>query len=110
MTRWIPYPLSSFALAAMWLLLNGTLAPGQVALAACVGIGGDPARQVGDPFGDAGRVQVEEALVASGPLDEKAAGDYFAAFELERAGIVPGRGRWADQANAPDWRIPARMP
>jgi multicomponent K+:H+ antiporter subunit E len=32
MTRWLPFPLLSTCLLAMWLLLNQTIAPGQVLL------------------------------------------------------------------------------
>jgi multicomponent K+:H+ antiporter subunit E len=38
MKRLLPYPLASLALAALWLLLNGSLSPGQVLLAALLGI------------------------------------------------------------------------
>ncbi|MDB5915274.1 MAG: phaE [Ramlibacter sp.] len=37
MRRWFPAPVLSLALFAMWLLLNGSLAPGQLLLAALVG-------------------------------------------------------------------------
>jgi multicomponent K+:H+ antiporter subunit E len=40
MKRWLPYPLVSLALLAMWLLLNRTLAPGQVLLGALLALGG----------------------------------------------------------------------
>lgn len=40
MKRWLPYPLLSFWLLVMWLLLNRTLAPGQVLLGAALGLGG----------------------------------------------------------------------
>jgi multicomponent K+:H+ antiporter subunit E len=38
--RWLPYPLLSIALLAMWLLLNQTLWPGHVLLGAALGVGG----------------------------------------------------------------------
>lgn len=37
MTRWLPFPLLSFALAAMWLMLNGTLEAAHLLLAALLG-------------------------------------------------------------------------
>jgi multicomponent K+:H+ antiporter subunit E len=40
MNRWLPYPLLSLSLLAMWLLLNRTLAPGQVLLGALLALGG----------------------------------------------------------------------
>ncbi|HEX2199112.1 MAG TPA: Na+/H+ antiporter subunit E [Burkholderiales bacterium] len=40
MSRWLPYPLLSLSLLAMWLLLNRTLAPGQVLLGALLALGG----------------------------------------------------------------------
>ncbi|HEX6321355.1 MAG TPA: Na+/H+ antiporter subunit E [Burkholderiales bacterium] len=40
MSRWLPYPLLSLFLLAMWLLLNRTLAPGQVLLGAALALGG----------------------------------------------------------------------
>lgn len=40
MNRWLPYPLLSLSLLAMWLLLNRTLAPGQVLLGAALALGG----------------------------------------------------------------------
>lgn len=40
MSRWLPYPLLSLSLLAMWLLLNRTLAPGQVLLGAALALGG----------------------------------------------------------------------
>lgn len=40
MTRWLPYPLLALWLLAMWLLLNGTLDPGQVLLGAAFALGG----------------------------------------------------------------------
>ena len=38
MKRWLPSPVLSLALAAMWLLLNRSLAPGHLLLAALVGV------------------------------------------------------------------------
>lgn len=38
MKRWLPSPLLSMALAAMWLLLNRSMAPGHLLLAALVGV------------------------------------------------------------------------
>jgi multicomponent K+:H+ antiporter subunit E len=38
--RWLPYPLLSLALLAMWLLLNRTLSPGHLLLGALLGLGG----------------------------------------------------------------------
>src|SRR3546814_6387520 len=40
MTRWLPYPLLSLALLALWLLLNQSLTPGQIILGVVLGIGG----------------------------------------------------------------------
>lgn len=40
MSRWLPYPLFSACLAAMWLVLEGSAAPAQVALGALLGAGG----------------------------------------------------------------------
>lgn len=40
MSRWLPYPLLSLALLALWLLLNQSLTPGQVILGVVLGIGG----------------------------------------------------------------------
>lgn len=39
MRRWLPYPALSAFLAATWLVLNQSLAPGQVALAVLLGLG-----------------------------------------------------------------------
>jgi len=38
MTRWLPYPLLTLALLAMWLLLNQSLAPGQLILGTAVAV------------------------------------------------------------------------
>ncbi|MGQ0752810.1 MAG: Na+/H+ antiporter subunit E [Betaproteobacteria bacterium] len=40
MKRWVPFPLFSLALLAVWLVLNETAAPGQVLLGAALAIGG----------------------------------------------------------------------
>src|SRR3546814_20186647 len=40
MTRWRPYPLLPLALLVLWLLLNQSLAPGQIMLGVVLGIGG----------------------------------------------------------------------
>jgi multicomponent K+:H+ antiporter subunit E len=40
MTRWLPFPVFSLCLLAMWLLLNTTLAPGHVLLGAALGVAG----------------------------------------------------------------------
>jgi multicomponent K+:H+ antiporter subunit E len=40
MKRWLPYPLFSFALLAMWLVLAGSASPGHVLIGAAVGAGG----------------------------------------------------------------------
>jgi multicomponent K+:H+ antiporter subunit E len=40
MTRWLPYPLISLGILLMWLLLNGTLATGQVLIGCALGLGG----------------------------------------------------------------------
>ncbi|HEY5762707.1 MAG TPA: Na+/H+ antiporter subunit E [Rhodocyclaceae bacterium] len=54
MTRWFPAPFLSLALAALWLVLNNTLAAGQLLLALLVGwavpllfvsLGGGPGRE-----------------------------------------------------------------
>lgn len=37
--RWLPRPFASLALAALWLALNGSLAPGHLAIAVAVGLG-----------------------------------------------------------------------
>lgn len=39
MRRWLPYPALSAFLAAIWLLLNQSLAPGHFVLAALLGLG-----------------------------------------------------------------------
>ena len=40
MTRWLPFPLFSLCLLALWLVLNETLYPGHVLLGAAVGVAG----------------------------------------------------------------------
>ncbi|HEX6266527.1 MAG TPA: Na+/H+ antiporter subunit E [Burkholderiales bacterium] len=40
MRRWLPYPLLSFWLLVMWLLLNRSLAPGHLVLGALLALGG----------------------------------------------------------------------
>lgn len=40
MSRWFPFPLFSISLAGMWLVLNGSVAAGHVALGAALGIAG----------------------------------------------------------------------
>lgn len=40
MMRWLPFPFLSIFIAAIWLLLNQTLATGHIALGICFGIGG----------------------------------------------------------------------
>lgn len=40
MKRWLPFPLFSLALAAMWLMLNGSLEPAHLLLALALGWGG----------------------------------------------------------------------
>lgn len=40
MRRWLPFPLISLALLALWLLLNQSLAPGHLIFGACLAIGG----------------------------------------------------------------------
>ena len=40
MKRWLPFPLLSAALLAMWLLLNQTLAPAHVLLGSLLALGG----------------------------------------------------------------------
>jgi multicomponent K+:H+ antiporter subunit E len=40
MKSWLPYPVLSLSLAAMWLLLNATLDPGQALLGVALGTGG----------------------------------------------------------------------
>lgn len=37
MTRWLPHPLLTLLLAAIWLLLNNSLAPGQILLGLLLG-------------------------------------------------------------------------
>jgi multicomponent K+:H+ antiporter subunit E len=39
MRRWLPFPLLTVALLAMWLLLNGSLAPGTIVLGSAVALG-----------------------------------------------------------------------
>lgn len=43
MTRWLPYPLLSFSLLAMWLVLNQTLAPAHLLLGAALAFAGGKA-------------------------------------------------------------------
>lgn len=43
MTRWLPYPLLSFSLLGMWLVLNETLAPAHVLLGAGLAVAGGKA-------------------------------------------------------------------
>jgi len=40
MRRWLPFPLFSISLLAMWLILNQTLAPGHVLLGTALAVGG----------------------------------------------------------------------
>lgn len=40
MTRWLPYPLLSFSLLAMWLVLNQTLAPAHMLLGVALAFAG----------------------------------------------------------------------
>jgi multicomponent K+:H+ antiporter subunit E len=40
MSRWLPFPLSSAALAALWLLLNQSVEPAHLLLGALAGVGG----------------------------------------------------------------------
>jgi len=40
MNRWLPFPLLSLSLLAMWLLLNQTLAPAHLLLGAALALGG----------------------------------------------------------------------
>ncbi len=40
MKRWLPFPMFSAALFALWLLLAGSLAPAQLLLGAAAGLGG----------------------------------------------------------------------
>jgi multicomponent K+:H+ antiporter subunit E len=40
MKRWLPFPMLSLALAAMWLVLNQTIAPGHLLLGAVLGLYG----------------------------------------------------------------------
>lgn len=40
MRRWLPFPLTAVALAAMWLMLNGSLEPAHLLLGALLGWGG----------------------------------------------------------------------
>ncbi len=39
MRRWLPYPLLSFLLLVIWMLLNQSVAPGTILLGALLGIG-----------------------------------------------------------------------
>lgn len=62
MTRWLPYPVFSSCLLAMWLLLNATLAPGQMLLGAALAVaGGMVLRRLRAP---AARVRRRVATVA----------------------------------------------
>lgn len=61
MTRWLPFPLMALFLLVMWLLLHQTLAAGQVALGAIVGIGGAWALTRLDP--PAGRLGRPRAML-----------------------------------------------
>lgn len=40
MTRWLPFPVFSLCLLAMWLVLNATLAPEHILLGAVLGVAG----------------------------------------------------------------------
>jgi multicomponent K+:H+ antiporter subunit E len=40
MKRWLPFPLYSLALGAMWLMLNGSLEPAHLLLALALGLSG----------------------------------------------------------------------
>lgn len=40
MKRWLPFPMLSLALAAMWLVLNQSIAPGHILLGATLGLYG----------------------------------------------------------------------
>lgn len=40
MTRWLPFPLFSACLLAMWLILNATLETGHILFGAAIGVGG----------------------------------------------------------------------
>jgi multicomponent K+:H+ antiporter subunit E len=40
MNRWLPYPLVSFALFAVWLLLNESVSTGHIVLGAVLAVGG----------------------------------------------------------------------
>ena len=62
MKRWLPYPLLSLSLAAMWLLLNGTLAPLHLAFGALLGLGG--ALALAELQAPEGRVRRGSAIVS----------------------------------------------
>jgi len=49
MRRWLPFPLLSIALLAMWLLLNQSLAPGHILLGAVLGLLGPLAMATLEP-------------------------------------------------------------
>lgn len=53
MKRWLPYPLTSGALLAVWLLANQSLSPGQILLGVILALGlpllARPMRPLGDP-------------------------------------------------------------
>lgn len=65
MRRLLPYPLLSAGLLLMWLLLNDSLAPGDVLLGALMAlVGGAVYARLEPPRGRVGRVLVPSAVLA----------------------------------------------
>lgn len=62
MRRWLPFPVLSLLLLAMWLVLNQTLAPGHVLLGAALALGG--ARVLAGLQAPAGRVRRRAGVAA----------------------------------------------
>src|SRR4051812_5248478 len=64
MNRWLPYPLHSVALAAMWLMLNGSLAPAHLLLAVLLGwAGGVALATLQAPLGGARHRRAGTAII-----------------------------------------------
>lgn len=61
MTRWLPYPLMSAFLLALWLLLNQSVSPGHVILGAVLAVAGSWALTLVEP--PAGRPRRVRAIV-----------------------------------------------
>ena len=63
MTRWLPFPVFSASLLAMWLVLNATLAPGHILLGTALGVAGG--RVFGALQAPAGRVRPRPVTIAT---------------------------------------------